>query len=134
MTRTAKQFVDELDTLHVLGEEDSVSDADGNIYKMQGCECGLGLGTPQDEHPAQMLERYVPERITPATGNNHTEILTRVPRFSCRLGVLGLCPCQARCGDPSYHSPQGPRRTKRKHSGKSTCTGTWSKASWSAPS
>lgn len=78
MTRTAAQFIDELDTLHVPGEEDTVSDADGNVYKMQGCACGLGLGTPQDAHRAHMLEQYVQERISGAAGNNHTGVLTRV--------------------------------------------------------
>lgn len=78
MTKSAAEFIDELDTLHVPGEEDTVSDADGNVYKMQGCACGLGLGTPQDAHRAHVLEQYVQERISAVAGNNHTDVLTRV--------------------------------------------------------
>lgn len=76
MTRTAEQFVEELDTLHVPGEEDSVSDADGNAYSVQGCGCG---GTWSFAgHRAQIVEQYVQERITAVEGNNHSEVLTRV--------------------------------------------------------
>lgn len=78
MTRSPEQFIDELDTLHVLGEEDTVSDADGNVYKTQGCACGAGWGASQKAHRAQMLERYVQERIAAVAGNNHTDVLSRV--------------------------------------------------------
>lgn len=80
VTRTAAQLVDELDTLHVPGDEITVSDADGKIYTQETCACGTGLGhhLSMEAHREQVLERYVLERITEAAGNNHSEILIRV--------------------------------------------------------
>jgi hypothetical protein len=76
VTRSAAQFIEELDTIHVAGDEDSVSDADGNVYPFQGCECGGTFSFAG--HRAELVERYVQERIAAVAGNNHTEVLTRV--------------------------------------------------------
>lgn len=80
MTKTSEQFIDELDDLHVFGEEITVSDADGNVYSQETCACSTGLGhhLSMEAHRAQVLEQYVQERIAQTAGNNHTAVLTRV--------------------------------------------------------